>query len=81
MGISDKYHLSQDAKKNGFIWMCVECGFERRANENVIDHVESNILQLNIRPPYTCTLCTLHFSSRNSFRTHKSRYHGKFLKI
>lgn len=28
--------------------MCVECGFERRAKENVIDHVESNILQLNI---------------------------------
>ena len=61
--------------KNGSVWLCLVCNLEKRFKVHMIDHVESKHVEQADRLVYTCYLCNNAFSSRNSFRTHRSRFH------
>ena len=61
-------------QKIGQNWCCLICCYEQPAKKQMFDHIESKHIELSERPNYVCYACNTSFTSRNSYRTHKSRF-------
>ena len=58
--------------KEDSVWHCVDCGHSSRFKGDVAKHVEAKHIETE---GFNCNYCSKFFTSRNSLKSHISRFH------
>ena len=74
-----KYNVQRHVilKHNTFSHQCEECNFKTKRKRNLMKHMLNHTRNEKQKNRYSCSICTVEFSSRELFEDHLQTKHKK----